>query len=106
MALRYLRILRAQKESWKRIRETGNKIHTSIQLEEDCPANYADNKVPILDIKVWVNEDGKIRHEYYSKSVSSKSVIDARSAMPREDKRTVLTQDLLRIILRCSPELE
>ena len=95
-----------EKETWKRIRKTGNRIHESIQLEEDCPANHADNKVPILDIKVWVNEDGKIRHEYYSKSVSSKSVIDARSAMPRKDKRTVLTQDLLRIILRCSPELE
>ena len=39
-------------------------------------------------------------------SVSSKSVIDARSAMPTKDKRTVLAQDLLRVIMRCSPELE
>ena len=95
-----------EKDAWKRIKEIGNRIHSSIQLEEDCPANYHDQKVPILDIKVWVTDQGKIRHEYYSKSVSSKAVIDARSAMPRRDKRAVLTQDLLRILLRCSPELE
>ena len=47
-----------------------------------------------------------MRHEYYSKEVSSKSLIDARSAMPLRNKRTVLTQDLLRILMRCSPELE
>ena len=44
-------------------------------------------------------------HEYYSKAVSSKAVIDEKSAMPLKDKRTVLTQDLLRVIMRCSPDL-
>ncbi len=83
----------------KRIKDTGDKIHSSIQLEADCPANHPDHKVPILDIKVWVNAEGRVLHEYYSKPVSSESVIDARSAMPLKDKRTVLTQDLLRILL-------
>ena len=53
---------------------------------------------------MWI-EDDKVLHEYYSKSVSSKSVVDNRSAMPLRDKRTVITQDILRIILRCSPTL-
>ena len=44
-------------------------------------------------------------HEYYNKQVSSKAVIDAKSAMPFKDRRTMLTQDLLRILLRCSPKL-
>ena len=93
-----------EKEVWKLIKETGNKIHGSIQLEADHPANYEEMKVPILDIKVWV-ENNQVLHEYYSKPVASKAVIDAQSAMPLKDKRTVLTQDLLRIIMRCSPEL-
>ena len=42
---------------------------------------------------------------YYCKPVSPKLVIDAQSAMPFKDRRTVLTQDLLRVLLRCSPEL-
>ena len=89
----------------ERIKEIGNQIHPSIQLEADYPSKYEDKKVPILDVKVWVDDDNKILHEYYSKSVSSKAVIDRRSAMPLKDKRTVLTQDILRIILRCSPLL-
>ena len=92
---------------WKKVKEIGDSIHKSIQLEADYPANHQDKKVPILDIKVWVDStSGHIYHEYYSKAVSSKSVIDARSAMPTKDKRTVLAQDLLRVIMRCSPELE
>ena len=91
---------------WKRIREIGNTIHKSIQLEADYTSNYPDMKVPILDVKVWVEStSNRVLHEYYSKPVSSKSVIDARSAMPQKNKRTVLTQDLLRVILRCSPDL-
>ena len=94
-----------EKELWREIRSTGDNIHESIQLEADFPTNYPDKKVPILDIKVWVDTNGKVLHEYYCKPVSSKSVIDAQSAMPFKDRRTVLTQDLLRVLLRCSPEL-
>ena len=93
-----------EEEVWKHIRETSIEIHQSIQLEADFPANHDEQKVPILDIKVWIEND-RVMHEYYSKSVSSKSVIDERSAMPTKDKRTVLTQDLLRVIMRCSPDL-
>ena len=94
-----------EEELWKRVREIGDSIHNSIQLEADYPSRYPDQKVPILDIKVWVDTEGRVMHEYYSKAVSSKSVIDEKSAMPFKDRRTVLTQDLLRVILRCSPDL-
>ena len=88
----------------ERIKEIGDQIHTSIKLEADYPSNHVDGKVPILDLKVWISEN-KVLHEYYSKDVSSKSVISNKSAMPLRDKRTVLTQEILRIILRCSPSL-
>ena len=93
-----------EEEVWNYIKDAGNEIHQSIQLEADYPAKYEERKVPILDIKVWV-DNNRVLHEYYSKPVSSKSVIDAQSAMPLKDKRTVLTQDLLRVIMRCSPDL-
>ena len=83
----------------------GDRIHSSIQLEADYPAKYEDRKVPILDLKVWVNEDNQIIHEYYMKPVASKAVINNRSAMPLRDRRTVITQEILRILLRCSPLL-
>ena len=86
------------------IKEIGDKIHPSIQLETDYPSNYEIQRVPILDLMVWI-EGSKILYEYYSKSVSSKSVVHNRSAMPLRDKRTIITQDILRVILRCSPRL-
>ena len=48
----------------------------------------------------------KILHEFYLKDVASKSTVHARSAMSWKDKRTIITQELLRILLRCSPELQ
>ena len=104
------------------IREVGNEIHPSIQLEMDCPSLHDDQKLPLLDIKMWTeklsdreketnsSENGRegksiIMHEYYYKEVATRAVVDARSAMPWRDKRTVITQEILRILLRCSPEL-
>ena len=96
--------LTSDRDVINRIREIGDNIHKSIKLEADYPSNHSDGKVPILDLKVWIS-DSKVMHEYYAKQVSSKAVISNRSAMPLRDKRTVLTQEILRIILRCSPSL-
>ena len=94
-----------EKEIMERIKSIGDKIHGSIQLEADYPDKYEDKKVPILDLKVWVDKNNKVVHEYYSKPVASKAVVNSESAMPLKDRRTVLTQEILRIILRCSPLL-
>ena len=37
------------------------------------------------------------------KPVASKAVVNSRSAMPMRNRRTIITQEILRIILRCSP---
>ena len=96
------------------IKQIGDGIHTSIKLEVDIPSNHDDRKIPILDLKVWIeeiqNENGskikKIMHEFYMKEMSSKFVIDADNAMPWKNKITILTQQCLRILLNCSPELD
>ena len=96
-------------QSMEFLKTTGNKIHKSIELEHESRSMHEDNKIPVLDIKLWLERqtDGSARltHEFYQKAVSSKSLIQARSSLPWSTKRTVLTQDLLRILLRCSPEL-
>ena len=53
-------------------------------------------------------EDGVsvVLHEFYSKDFASKCVINARSALPWNSKRTILTQEVLRILLNCSRELQ
>ena len=54
---------------------------------------------------MWVTDDNRILHEFYQKDISSKAVVHARSSLPWSAKRTVLTQEILRILLRCSPDL-
>ena len=102
-------------EMWmKEVRSMGNQIHPSIQLEIDYPSKHGDGRMPILDLKVWIGkgnnsnrqEKDVILHEFYYKEVATKAVTHARSAMPSNMKRTTMTQELLRIMLRCSPELK
>jgi len=95
------------------IKAIGDSIHESIKLECDVPSNYEDGKVPILDLKVWIAEvetEGgikrKIMHEFYIKNVSSKLVVHKESALSMGTKRTILTQQCLRVLLNCSPDLD
>ena len=43
-----------------------------------------------------------IIHEYYFKEVATKAVINSRAAVPEKMKRTVLTQEIIRILRNCS----
>ena len=67
---------------WKTVT---NGIHPSIQVEVDFPSRHLEKSVPILDLRVWVEntiDGGKyvVMHEYYMKDVASKAVLNARSA--------------------------
>ena len=80
------------------LKEVGNGIHKSIQIEVDYPSRHEDNLMPILDLKVWIDRknvimNGKdctvnvVLHEFYAKEVSSKMMLSSRSALPMEVKR-------------------
>ena len=100
------------------VQSIGNSIsHSSIELEVDYPSRHGDGKLPIFDLKVWVEKKNRavdsalerevnvVLHEFYYKDVSSRSVVNARSALPWNCKRTILTQEVFRILLNCSREL-
>ena len=80
-------------------------IHPSIRLTIDYPSKHADRKVPMLDVKMWMLEIGdekKIAYEHYEKKITTKAVIHAKSAITTQVKRTVLSQEVLRILLHCN----
>lgn len=80
-------------------------IHPSIRLTIDYPSRHTEGKVPMLDVKMWIAEvDGerKVVYEHYEKPMTTKAVIHARSAMATQTKRTILSQEVLRILLHCS----
>ena len=90
------------------LQQIANEIHPSTQVTIDYPSQHPDRKMPSLDLKLWTEETTngtKVMHEHYSKPMSCKAVIFARSAMSWKVKRTVLTQEALRIMLNCSRDL-
>ena len=84
----------------------GDSILPMIKLEEDVPSNHSDQKLPILDLKVWIQEGNKLYYQFYRKPMAQWLLMPAMSAMPRNIKRTALTQYGLRILRNTKPELE
>ena len=92
----------------KLLQTVANSIHPSIRMTIDYPSKYIDGKVPMLDVKMWLDEiNGRhvIVYEHYEKEIATKMVIHAKSAIPKRMKRTVLTQEVLRIMLHTSRNL-
>ena len=96
-------------KTFTRLSTLANDITESIKVEMDYPTKNGDNKIPILDLKVWiekVDDNFKIVYEHYVKPVASKYVINHSSALSLSNKRKILTQQCLKIILNCSKDLQ
>ena len=105
-----------EKEGMELFKKIGNDIDESIKLEIDHPSKHEDMKMPLLDVKVWLeririsennNEENKTRimYEHYRKSMASNMTVHARSAIPMSQKRNIMTQEVIRILKNCSQEL-
>ena len=102
------------KENMDFVQRVANEILDCIQVTTDYPTKNSDSKMPILDLKVWMANlfdrvthevNVTVMHEHYYNNVSSKSVIDARSAVPWKVKRTILNQEVITVIRNCSRSL-
>ena len=85
-----------------------NSISQIIQWTSDCQGKNEDGKMSSLDLKVWLSEDGgeqKVQFEFYRKPNSTRLLILARSSMASRVKRAALTQEALRILRNCSPDV-
>ena len=90
------------------VQEVANNICEFIKMEIDCPSMNSDNKVPILDLKVGVQEN-KVVYQHYRKPCASYALIMAKSAMPDKSKRVCLVQEVIRMMRNTSrllPEKE
>ena len=78
-----------------------------IKLTVDTPCSHEDGKLPVLDVKVDVNEeeDNRIDFEFFEKPTKNPRVILASSALSISQKRTILTQECLRRLRNTKLEL-
>ena len=89
------------------VQDIANSINPMIKLTVDTPCNYEGGKLPVLDIKVDVNEaeGNRIDFEFFKKPTKNPNVILANSALSHTQKRTILTQECLRRLRNTKVEL-
>ena len=90
--------------TFKILQEIANLIHPLIQWMIDCPSMNEDGKVPCLDLKVWV-ENGRIKHQFFKKSMASPFMVLTKSALPSQTKRATLFMECMRHRVNCSTDL-
>ena len=89
------------------LKEIANDILPDIQMEEDHPSQNDDKKMPILDMKVWMDDqEGYIMYEHFEKPMASKKVMHSLSAQSASCKQSVHTQEILRRLMSSSERLD
>ena len=101
---------RNDENGMKKLHAIGNGIHPCIQIEAEYPSKCREAKMPILDVKVWLEKQQhsdayRVLYEFYMKEITTKMVLHARSANPWREKRNILTQEVIRILKNCSLNL-
>ena len=77
-------------------KEVGESVNDWLKLTVDYQENNKTNKVPMLDVEVWVEDNNNLKYQFYEKEVSSKRVIGAKSAMAQSSKISTLSQEVVR----------
>ena len=90
------------------VKEVANSISSMIKMTVDFPSNHADLKVPMLDVKVWLNQkdENKIYYTFFEKPTKSPFVMSKSSAMPITKKIECLGQEVFRRLHNMKKELE
>ena len=87
------------------IKEIANNISEELKVTYDVESNYSDRKVPILDLKVGINNENKIEYHFYQKPMCNKTVILKNSAFSMNQKISSLTQECFRRLHNTSAKI-
>ena len=97
--------------TFKLLSNIANSIDRDLQFTFDVPSLNPNNRVPIMDLESWIDlsipeyPHGKILFSHYVKPRASNLVLQKESAMSMSMLRTILTQEGIRVLLNCHPDL-
>ena len=77
------------------IADIANSLEPCIQVTVDTPERSEDGRLPVLNLKVWMDEN-KVVHSFYKKKVSSPFTILKRSAIAYSIKKSTIFQEGIR----------
>ena len=97
------KVLPADQRTFQILTDIANSIDPNIQFTFDCPSLNDNNRVPVLDLEFWI-ENNDIMHAFYKKPISNECIILQRSAMSARIKReTAFNEGLKRVTYSCFP---
>ena len=72
-------------------------IDPDIQLTWDAPGNNPDGRMPVLDLRLWLETDengvNRVRFTFYEKPMATQFVIKRESALLWQVKKMTLAGD-------------
>jgi hypothetical protein len=86
--------------------DIANTLDPDIEVEVDFPSRHADNMLPILDMKMAMDGENRVVYKFYKKPMANKHTMMARSALSDRVKRSTMTNEAMRRLLCCSPNLD
>ena len=94
------RLLPGDRRTANFIQSVADDIFGCLRFTADCPSNNDDNRMPVLDLKVWLEKcpDGtnRIRHVFYEKPCASALVVHKSSAISWPCKRATMISEVHR----------
>ena len=88
--------------------DVANSVDEDIQMTFDCPSLNGDGKMPVLDLKMWMDDsDGveKVKFCFYEKPMAAKVTILKESALSWRVKKMALSGEVSRRYLNCSKNI-
>ena len=82
-----------------------NSICAFLTLTMETADGFPDNRLPTLDLNIWIGKDNIIYYVFFEKSMASTQTIQRRSAMPENGRMATLNQELVRRMLNTSEDL-
>ena len=90
------------------VKDIANSVDDMIKMTIDTPSKHEDNKVPMLDLKVWIEptDNNNIYYKFYEKPTKNTLVISKTSAMPKSKKFDTLSQEVFRRLHNTKEEID
>ena len=79
-----------------------------IQMTFDCPSLNADGKMPVLDLKMWMDDIDSakvVKYSFYEKPMAAKVTVLKESALSWRVKKMALSGEVCRRYLNCSQDM-
>ena len=87
-------------------KDIANSVDDDIEVEADFPSNHEDGFMPILDMKMAMDNNNKVMYKFYKKPMANKYTMMANSAVSDRVKRSTMTNEALRRLFCCSDNLD